>query len=374
MGKWLSILIFFAMLLFGCETEEIDKPSSSKLDSEKSIRNQIVSEMEPDTKAIVPLKVKEADFQFIIDWETDETLLFVERKNNQSIVKSYDLFSGVKKQIYVSDEPIVSLQVSPSREYLLIHSAKTAYKALLTVIRLSNQQIMFQEEIESKEIHYEWNRYDETKILVSAFYEDWSFRSYFIDMKKRSLQELNLSQPFAIWLKQSRLLYLDWGNDDPQITAPLTIYENGTEKHVKKEKEFYYLDGWKNFLLTIAPSDKDPSKAIFQFYDQKLQPLYSFEIPHLSDFSGWVIPNYDMVGENFFIIEPKKSGEADLYHDGFQLVKRNIKSGKEEVILKSVENAPLLCSPKGKSCITGNMFEHIILINEKKMTSAIDFE
>lgn len=374
MGKWLSVLIFFVLLLSGCETEELNKPSPSKLDSEKSAANQTVNGKGLNSQSIVPLKVKEADFQFIIDWETDETLLFVERKNSRSIVSAYDLLSGVKKEVYVSDEPIVSAQLSPSREYLLIHSASTAYKALLTVIRLPGQQIVFQEEIESKEVHYEWNGYDETKILVSAFYEDWSFRSYLIDIEKRSLQEMNLSQPFAVWLKQSRFLYLDWGNDEPRITAPLTIYENGNEKHVKNEEKFYYIDGWKNFLLAIAPSDKDPSKAIFHFYDHELQPLYSFEIPHLTDFSGWIIPTYDLAGKNFFIIEPKKSGEADLYNDGFRLVKRNIKSGKEEVILKSVESAPLLCSPKGKSCLTGNLYEHIIFINEKKMASVIEFE
>ena len=144
MGKWLSVLIFFVLLLSGCETEELNKPSPSKLDSEKSAANQTVNGKGLNSQSIVPLKVKEADFQFIIDWETDETLLFVERKNSRSIVSAYDLLSGVKKEVYVSDEPIVSAQLSPSREYLLIHSASTAYKALLTVIRLPGQQIVFQ--------------------------------------------------------------------------------------------------------------------------------------------------------------------------------------------------------------------------------------
>lgn len=374
MEKWLSILMVFIVILSGCEKGNANRTKLSTVHLEKQGSEKITGEKEDTDHLFVPLRLKEKDFQFIIGWISEESLLIIERNNGGSTISTYNIKSGKKKELYFSRQPVVSAEISPSKKYLFIHLSLSDNEAIVTIIRISDQQLVFYGEIESSEIDYEWNHYDETNILVNVFYKDWSFRTYVIDTNSGLLRELHLPQPFAIWHTDSHFLFLDWKKDEPDITASLVLKEDGMEKPVLTNKRFYYLDGWENIFLVISPSTDSFSQSVFQFYDESFHLISSFTIPHLSNYSGWEIPNYDFVDNNFIMIEPKSSGKVDSYAEGYQMVKRNIINGKKETIFKTIENTPLLCSPKGSYCLTGNLYENIVFIEDKKVSSFIKFE
>lgn len=322
---------------------------------------------------IIPITVDYQSYFLIIGWVSNQEVLINHVIDGKSKLLIYHVNSGASTELLTLNGPIISASISPSRELLLIHTSPMAYHADISIYRLDTYEKIFEKGIESSEITYEWNMYDETKILVTAFYEDWTYSTYLIHTNKKSLEEISIPQPFAVWKNEEQLLSINWNQDMPSLTAPL-IQMNGIETStILPDEQFYYLDSWKEGILLFKVLEEDETMAELQFLDNNFNHLFTIQSPHLPSYSGWQIPFYSFTNQYFYMIEVKDGYYYNPYSAEFQLVKRNLESGSELIIFDSIENKPLECSPNGKYCLYGYEFESIIITDEQKLVPFLAF-
>lgn len=325
------------------------------------------------TDSVTPLTVDKNTFQFIVGWLNEREILLYELREHHAYLSSYNVITGNRTDFFVFEEPIITAQLSPSRNYLLIHSSPTPYEAELNIFRTPTKEKIATVTIPSSEITYEWNPYSESKIFVTAFQEDWSYSTYVFEFLAENLIELDLSQPFAIWFDESALLILNWDWDEPNLSAPLVKVTQAGEEDLFPEEEFIHFQGKNNVFLGIQADKANLSSGEVTVFDKNLQKQLSFSIPLLTNFSGWEIPFYEILpGPILLMIEPNTGGEADIYNDGFRIVKRDF--SEEEVLLENMDNGPLVCAPDGKLCLTGYQLQNIIRIDEKTIKPFLIFQ
>lgn len=371
-GLNLFLFIISISLLSGC----LDQGSSdqSKVDNKvESEEKESLGVEESTEKVIVPLSVSEGDFGSIIGWLNDETIVYLTNSGQSSNVFTYNVYTGKSTPIYESDSPIVMVYISPSKERLLIHASPSSYEGTVTILD-ENGAVLTTQSIVSSEMSFVWNPYNEDLVLISAFTEDWDFQVSLLNIKEAELTEVSIPQPFANWLTEEELLYLGWDENTVSLFAPL-MKQGIFNKVGEQQNNFtnlFQLYSYRDMILTISVND-DEKQAVYSFLTNQLEPIQTMSIPHLSEFSEWLVPYHDVNLEKklFFTLRPLFSGEADTYKDGFELVSYQLDDGKENVILKDLENKPLSCSPNSEYCLYGFQFESIIDLGAKTIVDLI---
>lgn len=363
----LSLMIVCTLLLGACSNQQ---PPKSKPSVKKE--KPIGSVLSAGEKWKLPISIPEGEFYKIGGWYAENQLLYITNKEQTSNVYCYDLLSGVSKLLYKSDYPIVDVQMSPSKKYLLIHSSPSTYEGLISILDSSGLEI-FKQSLASFELEFSWNPYDESKIMVSKFNEDWTFQILLINLKDAKTTEISLPQPFIKWVGIKDIAFIDWDNNNPTLNAPLIIKKLGNEKEKTVFPEVFQFSTFQNVLMTITVNDQDQSKANYSFFDKEIKPIFNFSIPQLSKFSDWLVPFYDynVSKSQFITFRPLRSGESDSYTEGFELVSYDLIKGRNTLILDRLENEPLTLSPTGEACLYGNLFEKIIDLHAKKIYTLV---
>lgn len=361
-------LLILVFILLGCTKENKVSPPKEDVDS-------IKEEPREEMKAKLPIPVKSGDFNTVSGWLNGDTIVYVTDSNDGSDVYSYQLSSGEQQLLFDSDAPIVSVLISPSKEYLLIHSSPSSNEARLTVLTNTGREI-FTDRLPSSELNLEWNLFNENLVLVSTFTEDWNFSVWQLDIEKGNKSKVHLPQPFGIWIDRDKLLYLDWDLDAPTLTAQLKQFDIVTGESQDYLKDIYQVDSFGDFFMVVAPKPTNDQEAIYTFYTKKLEEVRSFETPHLTRYSGWLVPHYTYIEATaqFLTYQPLSSTEADIYHEGFQLVSYDLKTGERNVIFEGMENEPLSCSPDGQFCLSGYFFEKLIDMESKEIIQVVTEE
>lgn len=359
----LVCFIVFIFLLVGCskEGEEEETP-------EKGTESPVEEEQELDAEMQIPIEMSDGVFNSVSGWIDDETIIYVTDSSFGSDVYSYELHTGTRTLLYKSEAPIVTVLISPSREYFLVHSSPTSQEASLTVLTRSGE-VLYSNTLASAEINLEWNPYDELNLLLTTFTADWDFTVWSINIEKNEQTEISLPQPFGIWNGNEQILYLDWDLDDLSITAQLKEYnvENGTSKEYLED--IYHIESLGEFFMTAAPKDTDKQMAVYRFYSQSLEEVFSYEVPHLTRYSGWLNPYYayNQESKRLLIYEPLYATEVDAYQGGFQLNSYHLETGELEVLFEGMEHEPISCSPNGQLCLNGYYFEKLIDLQSKEI-------
>lgn len=355
------ILLIFASLLTACS---IQQNAEHKAPESSGKQNTIQTETE---KWKLPIAIPEGEFYKVGGWVTDHQLLYITNLEQTSTIYLYDLLTGKSEKIYKSEVPIVTLQVSPSKNYILVHSSPSTYEGKVTIISSEGSEVL-EHSFTSFELSFEWNPYNESEILVSAFNNDWTYQMELIDIGKGTTTELSLSQPFIKWLSEEEMAYLQWDENQPALTAPLMVQNLKTNKVETIFSEVLQFSANQPGLMTITVEDQNQGTSIYSFFNQELKPFFSFSVPNLTLFSGWLVPFFDMNEKGQFItLEPVKRGEADAYSDGFQLAVYDIKKGSNSIILNGLKNEPVLLAPSGNATLYGNKFEKLIDFSSKKI-------
>ena len=181
---------------------------------------------------IVPIEIGEQEeFYKSAGWLSDSEILYVSNKGESpSLLYSYNLVTGKASLLYRSEQPIITAVPSPEKTKVMIHSAASE-EGLLTVIDLTGNEL-YSTSIQSYELTFEWNPFDESLLVVSAFTEDWDFSSYLLDLRDNNLKEIKLPEPFVRWISEDVLVYQEWDEDGISLNAPLrtfSVKENKTE-------------------------------------------------------------------------------------------------------------------------------------------------
>ncbi|PLR89498.1 hypothetical protein CVD19_23760 [Bacillus sp. T33-2] len=372
-GLLLILLVASTVGLQGCSKQPKPNASNSPKTGERMVRSKENPGLSFFGNKAVPIRITEGNFQKIIGWIDDDTIIYLTNLNNGSNLFSYDLGSGKSMLLFESQYPIVTVEVSPSRDKLLVHSSPSTYEGLLTILEVNGKEL-FSTKVESFELSFEWSAFDEDTVLVSAFTEEWDFTTYLLNIKNQKLSPADLPVPFAHWSSDDQLTYLEWNDSSPSLVAPLVKrgLTNGSPETIRPD--VYHLDSFGKQMLAVSVDEKDQGNAVYNIFSEDFQVLATIKNPQLSSFSGWLVPYYDMMenGGSFIYLRPLYSGEADMYGDGFQLVRYDLKSKAQKKLFEGLENEPLSCSPGGTMCLYGNQLEKLLDLKAGEMVLLIE--
>jgi hypothetical protein len=359
------LLLLFLLVFVGCEKEKssISQPPVNQ-NTKVEINSQILTAR--DLKENLPIPIEEGEFEKVYGWMDGRTIVYSTNIQNYSNVYAYDLAEGKNQLIKKVESSITSLHISPSGEYLLIRSPVSPTEMMISVIQKSGEEL-YSEKIEASDVAIEWNLYNEQRVLISTFTEDWQSQSFDLSIADKKRTEIEVSNPFSYWYGENRLIYLNWNQNDLSLFA--NVFTKDLSSQVEKEvlSSIFQMDAFKRSIMTIK-IDQDPlSEASYHFYDQELKLIGSFKTPVLTRFSDWLIPYYDYnEKKNTFIsFQPIENGEVSTYNQGFQLFKYELNRNEKKSIMEGLENEPLSCSPEGDVCLYGYYFEKLIDLDRK---------
>ena len=359
------LLLLFLLVFVGCEKEKssISQPPVNQ-NKKVEINSQILTAR--DLKENLPIPIEEGEFEKVYGWMDGRTIVYSTNIQNYSNVYAYNLAEGKNRLIKKVESSISSLHISPSGEYLLIRSPVSPTEMMISVIQKSGEEL-YSEKIEASDVAIEWNLYNEQRVLISTFTEDWQSQTFDLSIADKKRTEIEVSNPFSYWYGENGLIYLNWNPNDLSLFA--NVFTKDLSSQVEKEvlSSIFQMDTFKRSIMTIK-IDQDPlSEASYHFYDQELKLIGSFKTPVLTRFSDWLIPYYDYnEKKNTFIsFQPIENGEVSTYNQGFQLFKYELNRNEKKSIMEGLENEPLSCSPEGDICLYGYYFEKLIDLDRK---------
>ncbi|MCJ7843408.1 hypothetical protein MUB24_21535 [Lederbergia sp. NSJ-179] len=353
----LMIMISF-IVLTGCTLLQSDfPPPGSKTDPSPE---QKEGEKEP---SLIPLDLDIDEFENIYGWMDNQTILYSFVRQGKYHLATYHLYKGESKVIFTSDSPFHNILIHKSKEMLLIHTSQNSQSAKVYFIDDAGD-VKFSTSIESHELAFEWNEENANLMMTTAFFEDWSYKSFAVDVGDKSIQELEGIHPFVKWFGEDHILVQDWNPEQPNLFAPLV--KQSLSDPSQREVIFnhlYRFDVFSNLLMTIEVPDVDSEHMEYHFYDSLLKPIgSSIQVPNLTQYSDWLIPYYDYLEENetFLTFVAKHHENADVYTEGFQLVAYHLKQQHKEILFEDMENKPIICSPNGELCLYGHQLEELL--------------
>ncbi|WML45303.1 hypothetical protein [Neobacillus sp. PS3-40] len=368
----LQVFIIFILifLLNACSLSDSSKVHTTKRNAD--VQKHMPSHNFTGQNSRLPISIPEGEFFKVVGWLSNDQIIYITNQEQTSNLYSYSLSSGHSKLLYKSEHPIVTAVISPAKKNILIQSSPSTYQAIVTVINTKGK-LIWNQTLASFELEFEWNPYNESKILISKFNEDWTFKVFQLDVEQKRLTDLSLPQPFVKWVGKNSVAYINWNQTNQALFAPLTINKLVNSKESIAFPKVYQFSTTKNFIMTITVSEQEKTNAIYTFFDHKYHSVFSFSLPQLTKFSDWLVPFYDFNErkQQFLTFRPLRSTEADTYSDGFQLVSYPFKSRKSNVLLEGLKNEPLSCSPSGDACLYGGRFEKLIDIKAKKILKLV---
>lgn len=323
---------------------------------------------------IVPIEIGEQEeFYKSAGWLSDSEILYISNiGEGTSLLYSYNLGTGKASLLHRSEQPIITAVPSPEKKKVMIHSAASE-EGLLTVIDLTGKEL-YSTSIQSYELTFEWNPFDENLLVVSAFTEDWDFSSYLLDLRDNNLKEIKLPEPFVRWISEDVLVYQKWDEDGISLDAPLRTFSLKENKTETLLEDVYQFDSQGPYLMTVkVDEEENEASGLYAFFRNGDKSVGSIEATLLTSFSGWVVPFYDLMdnGKNFIYLRATEQGEADLYEGGFDLLRYHLDSGNEEVIFTEMANEPLSCSPSGEMCLYGFQFDKVLNIETNEIIDLV---
>jgi hypothetical protein len=309
----------------------------------------------------LPITVS-GEFSNSVGWLNNEEILFV---TNHTELNIYNLKSGENRSLYKSQHPILTSIISPDRNKVLVHSSVSTFEGMLSVIDLEGNDV-YNKRLPSTEVIIEWNPFDTSQLLITTFKQDWSFNNYLLNLNQQELHSVDIRKPFGKWVAQEKLLFLDWSEEDLSLLSPLVQTSLNKEEKIVAENVFHF-DVVQDKILTIT-IDPTGESADYSFYDAQLNEVAAFRVPVLTNYSEWLIPYYEVQNNGKLItFTPKESGEADSYHNSFQLMSYDTQTNTKEMILEDSENVPFTCSPNLDYCLMGYQLESLFSFDLKKL-------
>ncbi|MEH6940388.1 hypothetical protein [Bacillus sp. JJ722] len=339
------------MFLFIVGCEEQAKETTKQLDEDA-----------PREVTVKPLSLSDDyTFESSYGWLDNDTIIYSAKRDDEHYLFSYHIPSKEKKKLFKTREMIVEASVSPNKKHILVYSTSDSLVANVHFLTSSGSE-QYSVSIPSSELSFAWNFFGEDTVLIDSFNEDWTYKTYVTNFKKKTLEEVKLPQPFAQWYSENSTIFLQWDDYSPQLSAPLVKYNLETKEESDLYKDVITFKANKKVLLTIHEVPDDKNSVVYSFHDWKGKELHTMKLPVISSYSDWMIPSFDLNEKTHSMItfQPYESSLIDEYEQQFQLSLYNWKTGEKRVLKDQMESAPLVFSPEGDKCLYGNKLEQII--------------
>ncbi len=368
-NSWIIVIVSSLFLLASCVSIDKEKPNLDEPVGEGK-QETAKPEQKPD---LVPVEIKQANVDKIYGWLDDQTILYSYVQEGSYIIASYELFNGSSRIIFTSEHPINNVKIHQSGQMLFVHTSKSSYAATVYFID-PRGNTFYSTEIESHELTYKWNEQDPNLMLVTAFYEDWSYETMYIHVEDRTINKVEGLQPFMKWIGENGILEQEWNREEQEFFAPIIKKSlDNMEAGQRLIEQVYRFDVLGNKLMTINVPTNRPDIMEYHFYDQNLEQYSTIVTPNLTQYTDWLIPFYDYMDSNhvFLSFVPKKHESADSYKEGFQLISFNLQENTKKVIIDQLDNKPISCAPNGKYCLYGHLFEQLLDLDSAKIFNLI---
>ncbi|PLT34715.1 hypothetical protein [Bacillus sp. V5-8f] len=334
-----------------------------------------------DNKSMYQIKIpktiieEEMKVETVIDWMDSDLILYLARPigNEPQQLMVLNMKSGQQEIFYQPVAPIVNVSISPSKNFVLVHTSSSAKEATIHLLRNDGTE-QFAAAIPSEELDFSWNPYENGVLFVTSFFEDWSFTNYKIDTKQKKITHLDFPQPFAQWEAKDRLMYLDWDKNDLDATAPLISMDMKSRKKKAVMLDVLQFHKWREGFMAIQVTTEKPDKAVYKFFDGSNKQIFSFMVPRTTSYAHSEVPNFTFneAQDSFYTFVPDKHPKEGKIGEQYKLIQVNYRTGDIITILKSAENAPITCSPEGNWCLYGHQHEKLINTYEKKVFSLVE--
>lgn len=325
------------LLLVGCS------PKAEETEQKQPSGNQMT--IPPDDAKEFSLKKLIEDtssFHFAVDWLTATDIVFVDKNDEHYFVKIFNTTTGKVNQVYESEAIIVDVIVHPSKETLLIHTTTDSSSAVVKILSIEGM-VLDEISIASSELSIEWNKIDPTLVLLTAFYEDWSYDVFLYNGTSDEFNILTMESPFPKWLGTEKIVFVK--------EQALTVFHYKTAQYEQMvHREVLFFDTYEDSLLTMQVNDEE--KVDVQIVSEEGDVLSRWEMPVAVQYGESLFPNMSWLGkDSVMMIGANKSG--DPYEAGVQFNLVHVKGGEQRIIVEDVENAPLRCTMDGEMCLSG---------------------
>ncbi|MFI8685391.1 hypothetical protein [Rossellomorea sp. NPDC077527] len=356
----IMLLMMCLLWLSACQPEVTKTSPSEKVKAEK---REIVAESLPTDGFIEN-----------VGWISNSEILSIKEEQGLTSLYIYNLYDDTSQKIYDVESSYVSSSISPDKTKIFIHSSPTSYSAKVTIIDKSGD-VQFQEDVPSYDLTHAWNQFNEDAVLMTTFSEDWSFQVFEINIREKTMDPIEVEQPFVQWQSKSSVLYQDWNKKEVSVSAPLisqNILDNEKEMIVENSVHF---NQFRSVLLSVN-SREDEGPFTYQFIKPNGEIQSQFTVELLSRYSDWLIPYYDMIEKSDRLITfvSNEPGSFDTYTGTFSLKSWDTVTGEEEVLFENLPLEPIQCSPDGELCLYGNQFEKIIDMKKQKIVQLLKEE
>lgn len=338
-------------LLTGCtakvDTDMVEIPNN----------NETIKHPEPIEEALSKvLSADPAKFHFVADWLTDTKIIYVEKDDGLYKVNTFDLSTGEIATLYEEKSIVIDVLIHPSKKYLLLHTSDNSTSATLKIITTDG---IIQDEIEiaSKELEIEWNDLDPKLLLLTAFYEDWTFDLFLYNGAESYLGLLPIEDPFPKWFGKDQIV-VGFVEDHSLDGSELFLFDPIKEEWTSLDtKGIVYFDTYEHTLLTVKINEMGDAHYVLSELDGTAQSEWT--LPAVSNYSEWVVPEVGWVSsDTVFLWAPETGGQLDELTSPFRLIREQ--DGRQRVVSEDVAEGFLRCSPSGESCIMGSSATTII--------------
>ncbi len=317
---------------------------------------------EADAKSNVfeTLELDSAKFHFVVGWLNDVEIVFVEKEDSDYHLKSFNVKTGEIDLLFKDSMIIVDALIHPNKDMILIHASNDSTSANLKMISLEGE-VLDEISISSSELAIEWNDIDPNLILLTAFYQDWTYDVFLYNGNEKEINSISLEDPFPKWLgSQIVTVHIP---EHPLDGGSLHLYDwvSKTIEPLPHDDIVHFETSGKSLLIVKIVN----GEAEYQIINQAGTNLNSWTLPAVSNYSEWIIPDISWIGdESIITLAASGGGELDNLSEPFMLVK--LEKGEQVVINKNSNLTALKCSPDGEKCLTGNSSEKLIDIREKE--------
>lgn len=361
MKRLLLLLSSLLLMIVGCQSNEKKEEPLQPADELKKQKEHL--------DQIEPLITSKQSFHFIVDWLSEEEVVFVELRDNIYYVMVYHLYRKELRTLYEESSIIADVYIHPTKEYLLLHTSESDHSATVKMIDREGEQI-YELNIESNELEIQWNDLEPRYLMVTAFYEDWSYSPYFYNAYEHKLVSLDLPDPFPKWLGEEEIVIFSEEKMGSLGGNSMKVLNIMTQEERLEKTDILYYDTFASSLLTMKKLDA--TTAQFDMMNEQLGFHQSWQSPLISNYSEWVIPEVAWLDTTALLTYiPVEAGLLDELSNGFTLNKID---ANQQVVADHQMNNTLRCAPNKTACLMGPTYTDIYFLSDGESQEWLRFE
>ncbi|WP_040758118.1 hypothetical protein [Sporosarcina newyorkensis] len=336
--KQTIVMILLALFLVGCEQNEIEKTEE---------KDPLV--VDEEVLSVKTLKTSEENLRFVAGWLDDMNIAYVDHHDAEDRLQVFNLKTGEIHTIYTDASIISEVLIHRSKKQLLVKTSDTSTEANMTVIDTEGQ-VLDELTVESSELEIQWNDAEASKLLISAFREDWSYQVFLYDMNEKSLEPIELTDPFPQWMGEDQLVYLEGSTivkESLQTSERSELVSEVNSFHASSEQ------------LVVEIPDEEQTR--FTVLDANGEEKHTWQAEHSSE----TIEDVEFIDDDNIIMSTNLSSDNQ---EGMSTMVQVIDGEAIKRYDPEVEGGLLNCSPDGGACLVGYRMDTLIDLQTGKTT------